>query len=77
MLTPDEEKLLDVNRKNKHAEDFMILARKYLFDTGNPFEFRSAKEEQEFMLKFAEMGHDHVKFARCKCRGDKQRRWWD
>jgi hypothetical protein len=63
--------------KIKHVEDFMSLARIYLFDTGSPFEFRSDEEEIEFMTKFLELGHDHTHFPRCKCRGDKKRKWWN
>lgn len=70
------DKDLDHRAKVRHVDDFVSLAKVYLFDTGNPFEFRNEREKTEFMAKFLELGHDDVTFARCKCRGAKRRKWW-
>jgi hypothetical protein len=69
-------KELDYRRKVKHVDDFMKLARIYLFDTANPFEFRNAEDEAECRAKFEKLGHTDFAFARCKCRGEKNRRRW-
>jgi hypothetical protein len=74
MRTPEQERI-DKKRQDKHAVDFMTLAREYLFDTGNPLEFRNDAEEKEFYQKFNAMGHDHVEFTWCKCRKAEFRRY--